>query len=54
VRELEGELEKAKGEVEAARTGGERRLREVIGEKTGMSLSIISSTNNHAENRQDD
>lgn len=35
VRELEGELERAKGEVEEARRDGDRRLREVVGEKSG-------------------
>jgi predicted nucleic acid-binding Zn-ribbon protein len=35
VRELEAELERAKDEVETAKTGSQGRLREVIGEKTG-------------------
>ena len=36
VRELEGELERAKVEVEEAKRDGEHRLREVVGEKSGM------------------
>jgi hypothetical protein len=37
VRELEVELERAKGEVELAKTGGQGKLQEVLGEKTGKS-----------------
>jgi len=35
VRELESELERAKGEVKTAIRGGGSQLRDVIGEKTG-------------------
>ena len=35
VRELESELERAKGEVETAIRSGGSQLRDVIGEKTG-------------------
>jgi len=41
VRELEGELERAKLEVEEARRDGDRRLREVFGEKTGRFFCEI-------------
>lgn len=37
VRELEGELERAKGEVEEAKRDGGDRLREAVGQKTGKS-----------------
>jgi len=37
VRELEGELERAKSEVEEAKRDGDRRLRDVVGEKSGQS-----------------
>jgi hypothetical protein len=37
VRELEVELERAKEEVETAKSGGQGRLQEVVGEKTGTS-----------------
>jgi hypothetical protein len=33
-------LERAKNEVDAAKTYGDSRLREVIGEKTGMSIVV--------------
>ncbi|RXK35042.1 hypothetical protein M231_07695 [Tremella mesenterica] len=46
VRELEQELEKAKGEVETAKRGGERRLREVIGEKTALE-DLVKSLRSH-------
>ena len=38
VRELEGELDRARGEVDEARRDGGARLQEVSGEKSGMSL----------------
>jgi chromosome segregation ATPase len=37
VRELEGELDRARSEVQDARKDGDRRLREVVSEKTGLS-----------------
>lgn len=36
VRELEVELEKARREVEEAKSGGQSKLRDVISEKSGM------------------
>lgn len=41
VRELEVELERAKGEVETAKSGGQGKLQEIVGEKTGTSAVII-------------
>jgi hypothetical protein len=35
VRELEAELDRAKDEVEMAKSGNQAKLQEVVGEKTG-------------------
>lgn len=48
VRELEVELEQARGEVDAAKQQGGGRLREVIGEKTGAW--ILQNEYNNANN----
>ncbi|CAD6565637.1 MAG: hypothetical protein TREMPRED_001621 [Tremellales sp. Tagirdzhanova-0007] len=46
VRELEGELERAKVEVEEAKRDGEHRLREVVGEKSALE-GLVNSLRSH-------
>lgn len=41
MRELEVELERAKDEVETAKSGGQAKLQEIVGEKTGSSADTI-------------
>nr|XP_018267304.1 uncharacterized protein I303_01289 [Kwoniella dejecticola CBS 10117]OBR89462.1 hypothetical protein I303_01289 [Kwoniella dejecticola CBS 10117] len=46
VRELEDELEKARGEVEIAKKDGGKRLRDVIGEKSALE-DLVNSLRSH-------
>lgn len=53
MRELEGELDRAKAEVEAAKRGGEERLREAIGTKSGTCSPSVSHTTTKWTQKED-